>query len=193
MFADLRQPAVSGGAHRGFVRTVAMSGAALIMLILLILPYPPAQAQQTRDQCRKCCEGKGFDDYYLEQCKLKCFRTPDHCTDAKAAPAPTAVREPDRRALAEQPPAVSSEAAPRREAAQRGAPFSWPSQLSLTPGREWEAAGQILSANGIPPQHPNAQRALQAIESVLIDFARKNPQGGQLPTAALEQIIRQNR
>lgn|GEM_PF-1230059 len=214
MSANTRQSA-SPGDRRGFVRnTVAVSGAAAILLALIILPWVTAHAEQTRDQCRKCCEGKGFDDYYLEQCKLKCFRSPDHCADAKAAPAPSTEREAVRPAPAERPPAVeprppsteprpavrqpapppsTEPPAPRREAAPRGAPFSWPGQLSLTPGKEWEAAGQILSANGIPPQHPNAQRALQAIEAVLVDFARRNPQGGQLPTAALEQIIRQNR
>jgi hypothetical protein len=63
----------------------------------------------------------------------------------------------------------------------------------MVPGREWEAAGQILAANGVSPQNPNYQAGLKAIEAVLIEFAKANPGGGKLPTAQLERIIRQVR
>jgi hypothetical protein len=61
----------------------------------------------------------------------------------------------------------------------------------LSPGREWEAAGQILAANGIPPQHPNFTAGMKAIEGVLTDFARRNPGGGDLPVDQLERILAQ--
>lgn len=204
-----RQPSARTANRGAFHAVVASVGGFILLIGLVTMPGLPAQAEQTRDQCRKCCEGKGLDEYYLEQCKLKCFRSPDHCLDTKAAPKPEA-KEPPQPAPAERPraaepprpavrqpapPTVQEAPPPRREPAPapRGAPFTWPSPLNLTPGREWEAAGQILTANGMTPQHPNFQRALRAVEAVLIDFARSNPQGGQLPTAALEQILRQNR
>ncbi len=67
----------------------------------------------------------------------------------------------------------------------------WPSPLNLTPGRESEAAAQILALNGIPTQHPGYAAALMAIQNVLVNFARTNPGGGKLPTAELARIIMQ--
>lgn len=222
MSVHLRQPAPRS-ASRGCLHTlVAVVGVILLLVGLAAVPGPPSHAEQTRDECRKCCEGRGLDEYYLEQCKLKCFRSPDHCLDARTAPRsetkesaqPAPAERPraaEPRPVVRQPPAPTdgetlpvpgtqapppgaSEVRPRqREPAQQRAAFTWPNPLNLTPGREWEAAGQILAANGMVPQHPNYQRALRAVEAVLIDFARNNPQGGQLPTVALEQILRQNR
>ena len=208
----------------GISRTIfATVGGVVLFFGLVMTPVASAQAEQTRDQCRKCCETKGLDEFYLEQCRLKCFRNPDHCADTKAdapvpaardvappaavepppaaeprpparQPAPPAVREaPPAPARQMQPPGVTEAPPPRREAAPRPGAFTWPSPLNLTPGREWEAAGQVLGANGMGPQHPNYQRALRAVEEVLINFARSNHQGGQLPTGELEQILRQNR
>lgn len=148
-----------------------------------------AFALQTREQCDKCCQAQYADEYYTEQCKLKCFRNPDHCVGQKsmrkAAPAPTPSAEaPPRR------PAPSAEA-PRPQPKRRA--FQWPNPLNLAPGREREAAAQILAINGILPQHPQYAAALQAVESVLVNFARANPTGGKLPTAQLENILRQLR
>jgi hypothetical protein len=61
--------------------------------------------------------------------------------------------------------------------------------LDLTAGREWEAAAQIVGINGIGPGHPNHQRAVKAVEQVLVNFARNNPQGGKLPVTELQKII----
>jgi hypothetical protein len=69
----------------------------------------------------------------------------------------------------------------------------FPSPLNLVPGKEAEAAGQILAINGVPPQHPAYPSALRAIEQVLVNFARNNPSGGQLPTAELERVFGQIR
>jgi len=63
----------------------------------------------------------------------------------------------------------------------------------MAPGREADAAAQILSLNGIPPQHPNFPRALPVVQNILVEFARANPTGGSLPTAQLERVIRQFR
>lgn len=216
MSAHPRQPASRSSRSGVSCAFLATAGGVMLLLGLVMTPLASAQGEQTRDQCRKCCETKGFDEFYLEQCKLKCFRTPDHCVDSKAgAPAPAAkqaapptageqppaaerrppaVREaPPAPARQMQPPGATEAPPPRREAKPRPGAFTWPSPLNLTPGREWEAAGQILAVNGMAQQHPNYQRALRAVEAVLINFARNNPQGGQLPTGELEQILRQNR
>jgi hypothetical protein len=181
--------------------------AALLFQIISIAAY----ADQTREQCDKCCRGSQQDEYYLEQCKLKCFRNPDHCAEQKghreAAPAP-AEPAPPRAATPQRPRATVAEPAqppmtveprvaePSIPAQQKPAPragFVYPNPLTLVPGKEWEAAGQILTANGVSPQNPKYQAGLNSIESVLIDFARANPTGGKLPTTQLEKIIRQVR
>jgi len=136
-----------------------------------------ARAAQSKEECRKCCEGKGYDEYFLEQCKLRCFRDPDHCVGGRQEARPA------------RPPAEEEEAAPRK----RRAEFRWPDSVNLVPGSEWETAAQILALNGITPQHPNAAQALQAMEAILTDFVRRNPSGGRLPTAQLERVIRQYR
>jgi hypothetical protein len=185
--------------------------------ILFSFSALPALSGQTREECHKCCESQGLDEYYLDQCKLQCFRSPDHCTGTKSgsrthaapAPKPPAAARPapqERPPVTqaqprEQPPAMQP--APREQppAAQRPAPqrpparaaFQWPNPLTLVPGRESDAAAQIVVLNGISPQHPNFQAALTAVTGVLIDFARNNPAGGALPTAQLERIIKQYR
>jgi len=50
-----------------------------------------------------------------------------------------------------------------------------------------------LAVNGVLPQHPQYAAGLQAVENVLVNFARANPSGGKLPTAQLENILRQLR
>ncbi len=214
--------------------------AAALALLLTVVCGGQAAGEQSREQCNSCCTKQGHDEYYLEQCRLKCFRNPDHCADKKAetakpptqepsvsrppvrqapVPPPVAqqpslqppptqqptvqpptvqppvqqpmVRQPVRQEpMLQQPPQQQPMDAqpPRRRSA-----FQWPNPLNLEPGKEWQAAAQILGLNGIPPDHPNYQRAMKGVESVLIQFARSNPQGGQLPTTELEKIIRQNR
>ncbi len=157
---------------------------------------------RSRAECNACCEKSGLDDYYTEDCKLKCFRNHDHCTGKKAGPAADSVKpaepkpqpEPSRpapptreqRRVREQPPP-----APRRP--PPAPPFRWPETLVLSPGNEFQSAAQILAANGIPQQHPNHIRAAQHIQGLLMQFGRANPQGGDLPTEELERIIRQYR
>jgi hypothetical protein len=63
----------------------------------------------------------------------------------------------------------------------------------MAPGKEWEAAAQLLAYNGISPQHPNYQPALRSVEQILTQFARANPGGGRLPTAQLDRVIKQFR
>lgn len=179
-------------------------------MIFVAATGPTASFGQTRAECNKCCQEMFTDDYYIEQCKLKCFRDHGHCNTLRAArgpgsrpgqhqPQPSVERQvpkPETPTAAEPPAAQPPQEAPQRRperAATRQAPFVWPETLVLNPGREWEAAGQILAANGIPPQHPNYTPALKAIEQVLIDFARTNPGGGELPTDQLERIIMQAR
>lgn len=176
-------------------------------VIFSIAAVPLGAFGQTRAECNKCCTEMFADDYYAEQCKLKCFRDTNHCKSLRASKQsasgqPAQSPSVDRQVIRPETPArTRPETAPPREsqprrgerAAPRQAPFVWPETLVLNPGREWEAAGQILAANGIPPQHPNYTPALKAIEQVLIDFARTNPGGGELPTDQLERIIRQTR
>jgi len=106
-------------------------------------------------------------------------------------PASTAGPPPPRPGTIAQPP---TGAAPSGEVQRRPPQRSglvWPNPLNMVPGRESEAAGQILVMNGITPQHPNFAPAVQAITAILINFARNNPTGGSLPTADLERVIRQ--
>ncbi len=177
----------------------------MIVPIYIILAQSVAMAEQTREQCNKCCKSTIEDEYYEEQCVLKCFRNHDHCTDAKGAKATERAEavKPEKEKPAPQPRATQpSQPAqnPRESDSTRPAPpqhkevrqpFKWPNPLNVVPGKEWEAAGQILIVNGIPPQHPNHQAALKAIEGVLVNFARANPSGGRLPTGQLERILKQ--
>ncbi len=168
-----------------------------LVLVVVHLAGGATLGGQTKEQCEKCCEGQVHDDYYLDQCKLKCFRTPDHCADQKAQKAPSqrpqALQRPTTPPGASQPsqpPTVAPEASQQQ---QQEMLFRWPDPLNLTPGKEAEAAGRIVELNGIAPQHPNYSRAVQSVAAVLIDFSRKNPQGGNLPTSRLARIIRQFR
>ncbi len=150
-------------------------------------------AEQTREQCYDCCKSQGLDEYYSDQCRLKCFRNNDHCVGQQRkqptaeAPAPAAKAQP-----APTDPAAERPAPERPVAAERPQ-FRYPNPLNLVPGKEFEAAGQILAVNGIPPQHPQYAAGLKAVEQVLVQFARANPSGGRLPTAQLERILRQLR
>lgn len=135
-----------------------------------------AFSAQTKEECQKCCETKGLDEYYLDQCKLKCFRNPDHCTKGSAA----VKRTKPRRSV-------------KRKPRRKRSAFRWPNPLNLTPGNEWEAAAQILSMNGITPQHPNAAPALQAVEMLLKEFVQTSPQGGTMPTTQIQRIIKRYR
>jgi hypothetical protein len=159
--------------------------ATLIFFTGMIFMADPAYADQTREECYKCCDDQGLDDYYQEQCRLKCFRNNEHCTGKRKKPAPV-VSEPEPPRETRPAPAATRPAPERRA-------FQWPNPLNLVPGREWEAAGQILAANGIPPQHPHYAAAQKSIEQVLVEFARANPGGGKLPTAQLERVLNQIR
>ncbi|MGD9818732.1 MAG: hypothetical protein AB7V04_08515 [Desulfomonilaceae bacterium] len=159
--------------------------------------FAPVYCQQTREQCYDCCAESGYDDYYTEQCRLKCFRNTDHCvskkakqTTATAKPTPD-VAKPEKPKPAEQQ-TVSTREQPARPQPRR-AEFVWPNPLNLVPGREIDAASQILALNGVVPQHPNYAQALRAVEALLIDFGRNNPAGGALPTAQLERLVGQFR
>ena len=190
-------------------RSIAWMLVCGLAMISVHLAVFPAFCGQTRDVCDKCCKETGLDDYYFEQCKLKCFRNPDHCLDRKStnvpAVAPQATSPPiapqrliptNQEATPPPPPVVSQPAEPAPTTSKppkREIAFRWPDSLNIVPGKEWETAGQILMANGIPPQHPNSQLALKAVEGVLVDFARRNPTGGELPTDQLEKILRQYR
>ncbi|MGC8660496.1 MAG: hypothetical protein ACP5U1_15630 [Desulfomonilaceae bacterium] len=152
--------------------------------------------KQTREQCNECCQKAGNDPYYLEQCKLKCFRNHDYCLGSKAAapeasPAPAKHEAP----VEEHPPTpreVRQPAPPPKHEVQKPR-FVWPNPLNLVPGREGEAATHILALNGITPQHPNYPQAMAAVQGILINFARNNPGGGALPTDQLQRIISQFR
>ncbi len=210
-----------------------------IPALMILSPVQDAFSAQTRDQCEKCCRNSIQDEYYSEQCRLKCFRNPDSCADQKpkaddreesTAPAPThraRVRpptvppgagatsprvsgppasvpgvmgqppagpvSPGPPATAQRPPSQPQTAVPHggmspRQASQRGM-LVFPSPLNLVPGRESEAAAQILNLNGISPQHPNFAAGIQAIAGILQNFARNNPTGGSLPTEEMQRVI----
>jgi hypothetical protein len=208
----------------------------LLLLLLSIvfqffsLDSPLNAAVQNREQCEKCCKSKGYDDYYFEQCRLKCFRSPDHCmehqqqkppaNDSSERPSPQRgdAVQPDSGRIGREPsvarpptgpqdsprqiapppqdiprqspqPPTARQPKPKRPAAN----FVWPETLTMVPGKELDAAAQILMANGMSPQHPNFQTALRGIEGILVDFARNNPQGGQLPTEPIERVLLQFR
>ncbi|MFC1834141.1 hypothetical protein ACFL2Q_05330 [Thermodesulfobacteriota bacterium] len=164
-------------------------GALIMCCAIPFFLSTPVEAQ-TRDQCRACCEKAGLDEYYMEQCKLKCYRDHNHCA-AKMSTRPSAkasTRKPrsDSAVRAKKKPRVRQA---RRRKKRRPTEFKLPSPLQVTPGQEWIAAGLILEINGIPRSHPNHTRALQEMEAVLRNFAQTNPQGGRIPTDALVDII----
>ncbi|MBI5249426.1 MAG: hypothetical protein HY912_08020 [Desulfomonile tiedjei] len=167
---------------------VATIAAVIAILGIAVLPSA-ATAAQTREQCYDCCKGQGHDEYYLEQCRLKCFRNNDHCLEQQKRQPAAEVMPPSS-----QPQPAPARPAPERQVAEKEPPaapqFRWPNPLNLVPGKEWEAAGQILAVNGVSPQHPQYPAALKAVEQVLVQFARANPSGGRLPTAQLERILR---
>jgi len=208
----------------------------LCVSAIILFVTAPSFASQTRDQCEKCCRSSIQDEYYSEQCRLKCFRNPNHCADQKSkheareeAPSPSPThRERVRRPAVSpgstpprvsgpppsapravgpppggpamtgpptaahrpptQPPTGAGQGMTPRQASQRGM-LVFPSPLNLAPGRESEAAGQILNLNGISPQHPNYQAGVQAITAILQNFARNNPSGGSLPTDEMQKVI----
>ena len=171
---------------------------AALVALLGLAGFSSAMAEQTREQCNECCKGQNSDEYYLEQCRLKCFRNNDHCLGhQKRQPPQEAATQPQVTQPAQPSPAQPPPAQPERQVTERREPatpkFRWPNPLNLVPGKEFEAAGQILAANGVSPQHPQYQAGLKAIEGVLAQFAQANPSGGRLPTAQLEGIIRQLR
>jgi len=163
-------------------------GMSLLSLFVASLLVSPAVSDQTRDQCDECCKKGGYDEYYLEQCRLLCFRHPDHCTGNRSSRLPASEvapkAEPKPEAKPEPEPAPAATEAPASK-------FRWPKPLNLVPGRERDAAAQILTLNGVSPQNPNFMAAVQQMEQVLIGFVRANPQGGRLPTAQLERILGQ--
>lgn len=155
-----------------------------IVLVAAGFACSAALGSQTREQCEKCCQSKETDEYYLEQCKLKCFRAPDHCQGRGAEertvrPTPKPAPAPERKPAAKPQPAPSA--------------LKYPNPLRIVPGKEWEAASLILTLNGIPPQHRNHQEAMKSMIAVLLDFVKRHPQGGQLPTSALEAIVKKFR
>ncbi len=168
-----------------------------IFMSLAFGVFCSVEAQQTRDQCYSCCGASGLDEYFAEQCRLKCFRNPDHCISGNAKESVPAARpaqqseKPQRQRPVEQPTVAAQEQPARPQ--PRRAEFVWPNPLNLVPGREFEAAGQILVMNGIPPQHPNHAVALRAVQDVLVSFGINNPTGGALPTGQLERIVGQFR
>jgi len=173
---------------RGIFRGVSFGKAFLVWSVMVFTVHGAATVglgAQSREECNKCCAEQGFDEYYLDQCKLKCFRNHDHCVGGAAKHRPPAAETP----RAETPRATE----PRPEARPPRASLRFPDPLNLVPGREWEAANQILALNGIPAQHPNHQRALKAVEAILVQFGKQNPQGGNLPVAVLGKIIQQYR
>lgn len=146
----------------------------LAVIVLLSISAQFAEAAQTREECDRCCERQGYDDYFTEQCKLKCFRDPSHCgggTSIKSA-------KPKKKKATKK----------KRKRRQR-ITLRFPSPLNITPGEEWKSAVEICVINGITSSNRNFAAAVQGVEQILIDFAKNNPSGGNLPTTKLERII----
>ena len=124
--------------------------ASLPFVAIMTVSSSQALAEQSVEQCRKCCEESVQDEYYREQCRLKCFRNPDYCSrrgrsteakpEAKPEPKPKRKKHVKKRSHK-----------PRRKARTRTVKLRWPNPLNLTPGKEIEAAARILQANGINP------------------------------------------
>ena len=75
---------------------------------------------QTREECDKCCQHQGFDEYYTEQCRLKCFRNHDHCVGQKSMRTPAA--KPSVQAPAPQPPPSAQAPTAQRPPSVQGPP-----------------------------------------------------------------------
>jgi hypothetical protein len=159
-------------------RTLTFFGFLSALLLLMWQPASVAGAQ-TRAQCRKCCEKKVSDEYYREQCRLKCFRNPTHCTQGgrstATSPAPRAGRQ--------------AKPVRKKRRRKKTVTLAFPKQLDLTPGKEWQAAAQILAVNGIRRNNPRFGKAMNEVTGLLMEFARGNPQGGNLDTKKLERIL----
>jgi hypothetical protein len=165
-------------------RLIIFSFFVLSTAFLLVCQFGTVSfAEQTKEECRACCDGMGFDDYYLEQCKLKCYRNPDHCKGGKVKDPPPVAKK--KKTIKKKKKKKKKKKRIRRKKIT----LRFPSPLSITPGEEWKTAVEILVINGITSRNRNFVAAVQSVERVLADFTLNNPQGGQLPTTQLEQII----
>ncbi|MFH0825429.1 MAG: hypothetical protein V2B18_21970, partial [Pseudomonadota bacterium] len=91
------------------------------------------------------------------------------------------------------PPPTPPPAKPAPERAVSRGGVKLPGTLTLVRGSERQAAAEILSFNGLTPQHPGYLDAARKIERVLVDFAASNPSGGRLPIDPLNDIIKESR
>lgn len=149
------------------------------VLCLAILGSATPAGAATREECKRCCDTKGYDEYYLEQCKLKCYRDPNHCKPGRASRSkPTVAPEKKKKKKKK-----------KRKRRRKKITLRFPSPLNITPGEEWRTAVEICVFNGITSRHPKYVEAVRRIEAILQQFARSNPQGGELPTTQLERAI----
>ena len=133
---------------------------------------PPSFASQTRDQCEKCCRSSTQDEYYSEQCRLKCFRNPDHCVDQKS--------KQDAREEVAPPSGATPGPAPGRESVIRvGPPPSMPPRTSGPPPT-------VPGPVGPPPGRPGTVAPPAAGQRPRYNLSPAPP-GGLSPRQAAQQ------
>ncbi len=142
-----------------------------------------AYSAQTKEMCQKCCDNKYSDKYYAERCRLECHRDTDHCTghQSKAKDKPE-VKKPKKKKPRRKPKR-------RKPKKKKTITLRFPNPLNIEAGQEWRTAVELLVLNGITSRHPKFVQAVESVESILINFRVQNPQGGELPTQALEDTI----
>jgi hypothetical protein len=149
----------------------------------LCLIHPTkARAAKTKEECQECCDRKYDDEYYAERCRLECHRDTEHCTAA-----------PEKRKKPEVKPKKKKKrpkrAKRRKPKKKKTITLRFPNPLNIIPGEEWRTAVELVVLNGITSRHPKFVQAVERVEKILINFRVNNPQGGELPTKALERAI----
>ena len=157
------------------------------LIVLFVFPTGTiAAGKQSKEQCKRCCEKQyEGDQFSIDQCKLKCFRNTDHCILEKSS-APEARVEEDQEK--KKKPAKKKKQRKKRRRTKT-ITLKWPDPLNLMPQQEVVAAAQILEINGLSMQNPNYGQALYEVTAILIQFRVDNPQGGDLPTEALKNVL----
>ena len=159
---------------------------AVWFVMLIIDPtWAAAAGKQTKKQCNRCCEKQyEGDQFSIDQCKLKCYRNTDHCILEKTSPPVATIEEKKK-----EEKKVTKPKKPRRRKKTKTITLKWPDPLNLIPQQEVLAAAEILRVNGISMDNPHYAQALYEVTAILIQFRIEHPQGGDLPTEALKNVL----
>jgi hypothetical protein len=156
----------------------------LMGMLCTVITSSSVSAAQTKNQCQRCCDNKYEDEYYAERCRLECHRDPDHCKGHQEAPKKKQKPEVKKK---RKKPKRATRRKPKKK--KKTVTLRFPNPLNIIPGEEWRTAVELVVLNGITSRHPKFVQAVEQVERILISFRVNNPQGGELPTEALERVI----